>query len=59
MNVTQSILNILILSTYYYYFNLQHIHSCEDVNVDLHMYYNVNMAVVNYFGAQIQENIRN
>ena len=27
--------------------------SCEDENVDLHMYYTVNMAVVNYFGTQI------
>ena len=29
--------------------------SCEDENVDLHMYYTVNMAVVNYFGTQIPE----
>ena len=29
--------------------------SCEDKNVDLHMYYTVNMAVVNYFGTQIPE----
>ena len=29
--------------------------SCEDENVDSHMYYTVNMAVVNYFGTQIPE----
>ena len=29
--------------------------SCEDENVDLHMYYTVNVAVVNYFGTQIPE----
>ena len=29
--------------------------SCEDKNVDLHLYYTVNMAVVNYFGTQILE----
>ena len=29
--------------------------SCEDENVDLHMYYTVNMAVVNYFGTMIPE----
>ena len=28
---------------------------CEDENVDLHIYYTVNMAVVNYFGPQISE----
>ena len=28
---------------------------CEDESVDLHMYYTVNMAVVNYFGTQIPE----
>ena len=29
--------------------------SCEDENVDLHMYYTVNMAVVNHFETQIPE----
>ena len=29
--------------------------SCEDKSVDLHMYYIVNMAVINYFGTQIPE----
>ena len=29
--------------------------SCEDENVDLEMYYTVNMAVMNYFGTQIPE----
>ena len=37
-----------------YYFQ-ENVLSCEDENVDLHMYYNVNMAVVNYFGTQIPE----
>ena len=29
--------------------------SCEDDNVDLHMYYIVNMSVVSYFGTQLPE----
>ena len=29
--------------------------SCEDKIVDIHMYYTVNMAVLNYFGTQIPE----
>ena len=29
--------------------------SCEDENVDLHMYYIVNVTVVNYYGTQIPE----
>ena len=29
--------------------------SCEDENVDLHMYYTVNMTVVKHFGTQIPE----
>ena len=37
-----------------YYFQ-EYILSCEDENVDLHMYYTVNMAVVNHFGTQIPE----
>ena len=28
---------------------------CEDKNVDLHMYYTLNMAAVNHFGTQIPE----
>ena len=37
------------------YYLQENILSCEDENVDLHMYYTVNMAVVNYFGTQIPE----
>ena len=37
-----------------YYFQ-ENVLYCEDENVDLHMYYAVNMAVVNYFGKQILE----
>ena len=37
------------------YYLQENIVSCEDENVDLHMYYTVNMAVVNYFGTQIPE----
>ena len=37
------------------YYLQENILSCEDENVDLHMYYTVNMEVVNYFGTQIQE----
>ena len=37
------------------YYLLENIHFCEDENVDLHMYYTVNMAVVNYFGTHIPE----
>ena len=33
----------------------ENILSCEDEDVDLHMYYLVNMTVVNYFGTQIPE----
>ena len=42
------------ISTGSYYLQ-ENILSCEDENVDLHMYYTVNMAVVNYFGTQIPE----
>ena len=37
------------------YYLLENILSCEDENVDLHMYYTVNMAVMNYFETQIPE----
>ena len=37
------------------YYLQENVLSCEDENVDLHMYYTVNMAVVNYFGPQIPE----
>ena len=37
------------------YYLQENILSCEDENVDLQMYYTVNMAVVNYFGTQIPE----
>ena len=37
------------------YYLWENILSCEDENVDLHMYFTVNMAVVNYFGKQIPE----
>ena len=37
------------------YYLQENILSCEDENVDLHMYYTVNMAVVNHFGTQIPE----
>ena len=37
------------------YYLQENILSCEDENVDLHMYYTVNMAVVNYSGTQIPE----
>ena len=37
------------------YYLQENILSCEDENVHLHMYYTVNMAVVNYFGTQIPE----
>ena len=37
------------------YYHQENILSCEDENVDLHIYYTVNMTVVNYFGTQIPE----
>ena len=37
------------------YYLQENVLSCEDENVDLHMYYTVNMAAVNYFGTQIPE----
>ena len=37
------------------YYLQENVLSCEDKNVDLHMYYTVNMAVVNVFGTQIPE----
>ena len=37
------------------YYLQENILSCEDENVDLHIYYTVNMSVVNYFGTQIPE----
>ena len=37
------------------YYLQDNILSCGDENVDLHMYYTVNMAVVNSFGTQIPE----
>ena len=37
------------------YFLQENVLSCEDKNIDLHMNYTVNMAVVNYFGTQIPE----
>ena len=37
------------------YYLQENILSSEDETVDLHMYYTVYMAVVNYFGAQIPE----
>ena len=37
------------------YYLQENVLSCEDKNVDLHMYYTVNMAVVNHFGTQIPE----
>ena len=37
------------------YYLLENVLSCEDENVELHMYYTVNMAVLNYFGTQIPE----
>ena len=37
------------------YYLQENVLFCENENVDLHMYYTVNMAVVNYFGTQIPE----
>ena len=37
------------------YYLQENVLSCEDENVDLHMYYTVNMAVVNFLGTQIPE----
>ena len=37
------------------YYLQENVLSCEDENVNLHMYYTVNMAVVNYFQTQIPE----
>ena len=37
------------------YYLQENVLSYEDENVDLHMYYTVNMAVVNHFGTQIPE----
>ena len=37
------------------YYLQENVLSYEDEKVDLHMYYTVNMAVVNYFGTQIPE----
>ena len=37
------------------YYLQKNILSFEDENVDLHIYYTVNMAVVNYFGTQIPD----
>ena len=37
------------------YYLQENVLSCEDENVDWHMYYTVNMAVVNHFGIQIPE----
>ena len=37
------------------YYLQKNVLSCEDENVDLHMYYTVNVAVVNYFVTQIPE----
>ena len=37
------------------YYLQKNVLSCEDENVDLHMYYTVNMAVVNCFGTQYQK----
>ena len=37
------------------YYLQENVLLCEDENVDLHMYYTVNMAVVNYFETQIPE----
>ena len=37
------------------YYLQENVLSCEDENVDFHMYYTVNMAVVNYFGTKIPE----
>ena len=37
------------------YYLQENVLSCRDENVDLHIYYNVNIAVVHYFGTQITE----
>ena len=37
------------------YYLQENVHSCEDENVDSHMYYTMNMAVLNYLGTQIPE----
>ena len=37
------------------YYLQENVLSCEDENMDLHMYHTVNMTVVNYFGTQIPE----
>ena len=52
INRTQLCLSPISAGPYYLQENVL---SCEDENVNLHMYYNVNMAVVNYFGTQIPE----
>ena len=37
------------------YYLQENVLSCEDKNVDLHMYTTLNMAVVNYYGTLIPE----
>ena len=37
------------------YYLQENVLSCDDENVELNVYYTVNMAVVNYFGTQIPE----
>ena len=49
---TQLCLCSISVGPYYLHENVL---SCEDENVSLHMYYTVNMAVVNYFGTHIPE----
>ena len=35
--------------------SMENILSLEDENVDLHVYFTVSMAIVNYFGTQIPD----
>ena len=41
------------------YYLWENVLSCKDENVDLHIYYTVNMAAVNYCGTQIPEKEKN
>ena len=49
---TQLCLCLISAGPYYLW---ESVLSCEDENVDLHMHYTVNTAVVIYFGTQIPE----
>ena len=52
IKITQLCLCLISAEPYYLQKNVL---SCEDKNVDLHMYYAVNMAVVNYFSYKYQK----